>query len=262
MLQGRWLLPADEDGLVVNAYMLKKEPDIHLGDEIVLKLNGRERTWRVVGVCLGGNPSEAYANYAPVARLTGNVGQASAMLVATQQHDSNLAAQVAQALESHFKAVGIHADQVQTMDQERDKDQANFGILIVGLLAMAILFAAVGGLGLMGTMSINVLERTREIGVLRAIGASSGNVAQVFVLESAAIGVLSWLLGCVFAVPLGKLMSDAVGTPLMGVPITFTFSMAGVWLWLVVVVLLSIVASFVPARNASRLTVRQVLAYE
>jgi putative ABC transport system permease protein len=111
-------------------------------------------------------------------------------------------------------------------------------------------------------MSINVLERTREIGVMRAIGASSASVAQVFILESVAIGVISWLLGCVFALPLGKVMSDALGIPLMGVPITFTFSGMGVWLWLVVVILLSILASSVPARNASRLTVREVLAYE
>jgi len=262
MLQGRWLAPEDEDGLVVNAFMLKKEPDIKLGDDIVLKLNGRERTWRVVGVCLGGNPSEAYANYSSVARLTGNVGRASAMLVATQRHDSEFTAQVASALESHFENMGIHASDVKTTAEERRNDEASFSILVVGLLIMAILFAVVGGLGLMGTMSINVLERTREIGVMRAIGASSGSVAQVFILESVAIGVISWLLGCMFAVPLGKLMSDAVGRPLMGVPITFSFSTTGVWLWLVVVVMLSVLASFVPARNASRLTVRQVLAYE
>jgi putative ABC transport system permease protein len=127
---------------------------------------------------------------------------------------------------------------------------------------MAVLFAVVGGLGLMGTMSINVIERTREIGVMRAIGAPTRSVAQVFVVESVAIGMISWLFGTVLAVPLSKIMSDAVGIPLMGTPITFRFSMAGVGLWLVVVVLLSVAASFIPARNAARLTVRQVLAYE
>ena len=114
----------------------------------------------------------------------------------------------------------------------------------------------------MGTMSINVLERRREIGVLRAIGAPNRGVAQVFIVEGIAIGALSWLLGSLLALPLSRLLSDAVGIPLMGAPLTFSFSMAGVWLWFVVVVLLSALASFVPARNASRLTVRQVLAYE
>ena len=48
----------------------------------------------------------------------------------------------------------------------------------------------------------------------------------------------------------------------MGVPLTYSYSMQGLWLWLVIVILLSVVASFIPARPASRLTVREVLAYE
>jgi len=262
IIQGRWLLPTDEDAVVVNAYMLKKETDLKLGDEIVLKMGGRERSWRVVGVSLGGEPSTVYANYAPVARLTGNVGRASTVMVTTQQSDRKFTGQVATAMESHFKNIGLRPDSVETTAEERDQEETSYGILIVGLLVMAILFAVVGGLGLMGTMSINVLERTREIGVMRAIGAPTQSVAQVFIVESVAIGVISWLFGTVLALPLSKIMSDAVGIPLMGTPITFQFSMPGVGLWLVVVVLLSVLASSIPARNASRLTVREVLAYE
>jgi putative ABC transport system permease protein len=262
IVQGRWLLPTDEDAVVVNAYMLKKETDIKLGDEMVLKLDGRERSWHVVGVSLGGQPSTVYANYAPVARLTGNVGRASTVMVTTQQSDRKFTGQVATALESHFKNIGLRPNSVETTAETRDQEETSYGILIVGLLVMAILFAVVGGLGLMGTMSINVLERTREIGVMRAIGAPTRSVVQVFIVESVAIGVISWLFGTLLALPLSKIMSDAVGIPLMGTPITFQFSMPGVGLWLVVVVLLSVLASSIPARNASRLTVREVLAYE
>jgi putative ABC transport system permease protein len=148
------------------------------------------------------------------------------------------------------------------MADERTEVETALGAVIVLLLVMALLLAIVGGLGLMGTMSINVLERTREIGVLRAIGAPNRGVAQVFIREGMAIGVLSWLLGSLLAFPLGKALSDAVGRPIMGVPLTFSYSMAGVWMWLVLVVILSGLASLLPARNASRLTVREVLAYE
>ena len=124
------------------------------------------------------------------------------------------------------------------------------------------MLAIVGGLGLMGTMSINVLERTREIGVLRAIGAPTRGVAWVFIREGIAIGVLSWLLSAVLALPLGKLLASAVGAQVLGIPFSFTYSLPGVWLWLAMVVILSGLASFIPARNAARLTVREVLAYE
>jgi putative ABC transport system permease protein len=66
----------------------------------------------------------------------------------------------------------------------------------------------------------------------------------------------------VLAIPLSKALNDAAGMAMAGAPLTSTYSTAGVWLWLVVVVLLSGLASFIPARNASRLTVREVLAYE
>ena len=127
---------------------------------------------------------------------------------------------------------------------------------------MAVLLAVVGGLGLMGTMSLNVLERTREIGVMRAIGASDGAVRQVFMVEGILIGMLSWLLGAGLALPLSKLLSDAVGLAFTKAPLSYTFSLNGVLLWFVVVVILAALASFLPARSASRLTVREVLAYE
>jgi putative ABC transport system permease protein len=84
----------------------------------------------------------------------------------------------------------------------------------------------------------------------------------VFIVEGILIGVLSWLFGTLIAVPLSGLLSDAVGMSFLQAPLNYTFSLNGVLLWLVVVVILSGLASFLPARNASRLTVREVLAYE
>jgi putative ABC transport system permease protein len=262
IVEGRWLLPEDDNAVVVSTIVIKEEDDIKLGDEIVLKIEGRERPFRVVGVCMGIMIPTAYANYPYIAHITGSVGQASTVLVATERHDRESVDETTMALEAHYESVGLRVDSVLTMAQERSEAEANINIVVSLLFIMAVLLAVVGGLGLMGTMSINVLERTREIGVLRAIGAPNSGVAWVFILESVIIGVLSWSLGSLLGFPLGKLLSDAVGTTMLGSPLTFSFSMSGMWLWLVMVVVLSALASFLPARNASRLTVREVLAYE
>jgi len=127
---------------------------------------------------------------------------------------------------------------------------------------MAVLIALVGGLGLMGTMSINVLERTREIGVMRAVGASDGAVLRVFVVEGLFIGLLSWLAGILLSLPISKLLSDVVGVSFLDEPLIYTFSLRGALLWLGLVLLLAGLASLLPAWNAARLTVREVLAYE
>ena len=76
------------------------------------------------------------------------------------------------------------------------------------------------------------------------------------------IGLLSWLVGAVLALPIGKLLSDAVGVAFLEEPLNYTFSTQGTLLWLAIVVILAALASIMPAWNASRLSVREVLAYE
>jgi putative ABC transport system permease protein len=228
----------------------------------VLKIEGRERPFRVVGVSLGLIAPMTYVNYPYISRTLGNVGATSAAMVGTEHHDYASVMETTTALEAHLEHQGLQVSNVFAMSTEREEGEAFFGAIIFLLLIMALMLAVVGGLGLMGTMSINVLARTREIGVLRAIGAPNKGVARVFIREGIAIGLISWLLGTVLAYPLGKGLSDAVGLAVMGVPLNFSYSLTGVWAWLILVIILSAMASFIPARNASRLTVREVLAYE
>jgi putative ABC transport system permease protein len=97
---------------------------------------------------------------------------------------------------------------------------------------------------------------------MRAIGASDGAVAQVFIVEGLIIGLLSWFLATLVAVPLSWLLTDAVGSAMIQSPLHYKFSWLGVIVWWIVVVALSFLASLLPARSASRVTVREVLAYE
>lgn len=262
IVQGRWLLPEDENAIVVDAILLKDEPDLKLGDEIVLKIEGRERPFRVVGVSLGMLIPFSYVNYPYISRMLGEVGRTDAAIVDTERYDEASMKETTAALKAYLERRGVQVNNIFTMSKERTEAQATFAVIIFLLLVMALMLAIVGGLGLMGTMSINVLERTREIGVLRAIGAPNKGVARVFIREGIAIGLISWLFGAILAYPLGKVLSDAVGFSVVGAPLSFSYSMTGVWVWLVLVVILSALASFIPARNASRLTVREVLAYE
>ncbi len=263
IVSGRWLLPSDENAVVLNAMVLKEEPDLQVGSQMQIKIDGKEHVFQVVGIGMG-MPfiPTLHANYPYIARITGRSGRAETALVRVNTANSQSEHSIATALENQYERVGMQVDSIQTISQEREEAKAFFDIVISLLLVMAGLMAIVGGLGLMGTMSINVLERTREVGVLRAIGASNRCVAQVFVLEGLAIGWMSWLLGALLAYPMSHALSQSVGLLMLGVPMSFSYSTTGVWAWLVTVTLLSTLASFAPARSASRLTVREVLAYE
>jgi putative ABC transport system permease protein len=114
----------------------------------------------------------------------------------------------------------------------------------------------------MGTLSLNTLERTREIGVMRAVGAANGAVRSIVILEGIVIGLASWAIAALISYPFGKLLSDVVGKAFGGVALSYAFSVSGLVMWLAIIMVLSLIASVLPAWNASRLTVREVLAYE
>ena len=263
LVEGRWLRADDENAIVVNSIFIRDEPDVKLGSEIVLKIEGRERRWRIIGVSTGGMPmSMIFANYPYFAQVAHDVGRAQWVFATTEPNDLDTQSRVARALENHFEAIGFKVSATAKIAEEMAEVEAMFEVIVVLLLLMAILLAVIGGLGLMGTMSINVLERTREIGVMRAIGASNRSVRRIFNIEGIIIGVLSWLAGAVLAYPLSKYLTYIVGTQFLGSSLDYTFSITGAIIWLVVVIVLSSFASFLPAWNASRITVREVLAYE
>ena len=263
LIAGRWLLPDDDNALVVNAAVLKEEPDLRLGSDVTLKLDGKEYAWRVVGIVKAVMTGPiVYANYTYFAGLTHNVGRANGVQVVTTKHDTAFQNRTANALKQYLDGVGMKVAGTGTISSTRDSIQSQFGILVVFLAIMAVLLAVVGGLGLMGTMSINVLERSREIGVMRAIGASNGAVLRVFLFEGLVIGGLSWAFGALLSLPVSRALSDVVGNAFMQHPLTYTFSPSGAALWLGVVLTLAAVATYFPAHRASRLTVREVLAYE
>jgi putative ABC transport system permease protein len=263
VIEGRWLRPDDENAIVLNTYVLKEEPDIKVGDEIVLKIEAREMTWQVVGIVKGVmTGSIAYANQPYFARMIRFVGRSGGVQIVGERHDSAFQSELAKKLKEHFDSRGLRVSSTETIASIRENVEYQFNIVVVFLTIMAILIAIVGGLGLMGTMSINVIERTREIGVMRAVGASDGSVLRIFMVEGLFIGVLSWFVGAILALPIGKLLSDAVGIAFTESPLNYTFSIKGTLLWLAVVLILAALASFLPARSASRLTVREVLAYE
>lgn len=263
IVEGRWLLPEDENAIVVNTYLLKDERDIGVGDEITLKLGREETAWRVVGIVGKTDPIPLlYVNLPYYSELMGGIGRAGALIVATEQHDPDSQIQMAKVLEQHFESAGMRVATTQTSASQQAQIASQLNVIVVFLMIMAILLAVVGAIGLMGTMSLNVLERTREVGVMRAIGAGGYDILRIVVVEGVLIGLLSWLFAAALAFPLGKLMSDVVGMSVIRMNLTYTFSVLGAGIWLGAVVVLAALASFWPARNASRVTVREVLAYE
>jgi putative ABC transport system permease protein len=261
--RGRWLLDDDENAVVINTDFLQQEPDVRIGQKLELQMNGRTTDWTVVGIIRGvlSGPT-VYANYPYFTRVARNADRAGSVQVVSTAKTPQAQVQLARLLEEQFERAGLRVSSTQTVGQLRAVTVSQFNVIVVFLLIMSVLIAVVGALGLAGTMSINVLERTREIGVMRAVGATGAAIRGIVIGEGAFIGVLSWIVGLLFALPVSRFLSSAVGLAFLRTPLSYRFSVVGALIWLGAVLLLAAIASLWPARNASRLSVREVLAYE
>ena len=261
---GRWLDPADERGVVINGDFVSEEPDtLRVGDELVLRVQGRDVAFRIVGILEKTRSGpRAYLNYDALGRLTGGVGRAGSVRVVTSRHDAAFQRRIGEALEQRFTALGLGVDDVDLMANVRESTVLQFDILIQILLVMAALLSVVGAMGLTSLMSMNVLERTREIGVLRSLGAGHRDVLGLVLLEGLVVGALSGLLGLLAAVPLGRAFSAAIGVAFLEGPLDHRFSWGGALLWLGASLVVAAAASLWPAWGAMRVSVREALHYE
>jgi putative ABC transport system permease protein len=264
VLEGRWLLSGDENAIVVNEAFWADRPGLKAGDVLRLKIAGKEKDWTVVGIFqyTGVDELIGYVNYDHLARELNQVNRASVYRIVTEEHSLAFQKRVGLLLEERFRALDYRIASVESGAAFAASITDVLRILVVILLAMALLTALVGSIGLTGTMSMNVLERTREIGVLRAIGAHNQIVSKLVIVEGLLIGLISFALGSVLSLPITSLLSNVISLSIFNSPAEFIVTARGFGIWLGLVLLLSTGASLLPARSATQLTIREVLAYE
>jgi putative ABC transport system permease protein len=124
-----------------------------------------------------------------------------------------------------------------------------------------MLVATIGGIGLSGTLSISVMEQTREIGVMRSIGASSRSLIQLFLAEGLIQAMISWFLAIPFALLAAEPLAKQMGQTILEVDLDFSFAWWAVIVWLLTIVIIAGVATIFPARQAAQISVRDSLSY-
>lgn len=262
---GRWLMPGDENAIVIGNHLLQMFPDLKPGDWLAIDIDGKETKWHIVGTySITGNinPPLLYVNYEYLSVLIGQPEIAYSLRIVTEQHDSLTQRRVNDQIQAAFEQRGIQIQSTQLGADFIRSQKSQTDILVYFMLVMAALIAVVGGLGLMGTMSINVLERTREIGVMRAIGASNGDIQAIVLTEGMVIGIVSWAISILLSLPITNVLCFGVGMAILTSPMPVVYGASGIVAWLIFTLILGALASALPARRASRLTVRDTLAYE
>lgn len=263
LYHGRWLEPEDKNAIVINQRLLSAEADIKVGDEIVLRINQKDTEWIVIGISkeLIGLPT-AYVNSDYLSKLIGEEGYARNAVVVTKLHNPDYVSVIAKQFEQKMAANGMNLSSLTKLADYRKSLVDHLIVIATFLIIMSMLVVLVGGLGLATTISINTLERTREIGIMRAMGASTSQVTSIIATEGIVIGLLSWIVSALLSWPLSKIISYNFGIIFFESPLEFAASIPGYLIWLIIALVFAALASFSPSRKASRMSVRDALSYE
>jgi len=270
IVNGRWLSPTDADNRVaVISQDTAEFNNLRVGDTITIDFgNLGKADWEVIGTyqMLTSDPISTDPIYAPadaVVGVTKKANRANQIVVRTVQHDADFTAAMMTALNDRYKTRGVETSAFFSRTKAADAEYAynQFNIINSMLFGLALVMGIVGGIGLMGSLWISVVERTREIGVLRSIGAQSPTIMTMFIMEGVLQGLISWVAAVPLALIVARPMANVLGQAILKIDLDFAFSTLGVGIWLVAIFSIAFLASLIPAHAATRISVRESLAY-
>jgi putative ABC transport system permease protein len=279
LTSGRWLREDDTNAVLLSD-AVAAQTGLHLGSRLLVTSLGGNRslTWTVIGTLKESVDSLGQIGTAvvPVTTLYQFEGTPAATAVdyanklliqakdRTPQGVSQLADQIdaigSNLILSGSVGRGAGLGPAFLVQDEALRHQRNFYILYAVLYAVALLTGAAGILGLASTLAASVVERLREIGLLRAMGASSWRVAQVFWVEGLTLGGIAWCLGALLGPPLASAFVQFFSH--LVIPVDFVVDPLAFLIMLAAMLLIVTLASFVPARQASLLRIADLLRYE
>ncbi|KAB8188059.1 ABC transporter permease [Microbispora catharanthi] len=258
--QGRWLRPADVGTVVLNNLASAQLPGIRIGDRVSLTVDGRPTTWRVAGIVSDfGSQATAYTTDRQYASVTGETGQAGLLRVVTARHDTGARQAVLDRIEAALEGDGVAVERSFRADELRAALDGHVLVLADALIGLGVVMGLVGLLGLAAGLVTAVTERTREFGVLHAIGATSTVVRGIVVAEGGFTAAISLPVAALAALPLTRLLGDFVGANAFRQPLPFRFNAPALLVWSLLALAGAALAATAAARRASRLTVRNAL---
>ena len=267
IVEGRWLKREDERAVVINMDNAA-DNNIAVGQQITLDMGELGDTeWQVVGLFNDpfgggiGTTDPLYANQEAVFRAINKSNRGNRAYVRMNEVNTSYIDSATSQLKALYSSYNMEIDEAETLHSVKESAVNQFNVTISMLLGLAIIMAGVGGIGLMGSLSISVVERTKEIGVMRAIGARTNTMMGMFITEGILQGIFSWILVVPLSILIGRPMANTLGQTMFSANLDYQYNLQGSIIWFFIVLIISAIASFVPARHASSISVRESLSY-
>jgi ABC-type lipoprotein release transport system permease subunit len=260
---GRWFSAAEErarDRVLVIERNLARATGTQVGDRVTLSTGGGAAAFRVVGVA-DNQQEEGTALFVPLATVRALLHEpgATTYWVKTSTPEHALVDRTTTLLEDRLAALGYEIGNQIKYVARRDEIDANKTVT-TSIAVLGFLVIAISMVGLANAMTMSVVERTREIGVLRCIGARARDVRRIFASEGGTLAVAGWLLG----IPVGYTLDRALVwlvKDVTNIDLPVLFPPGNVALALIGTVALALVITLLPIRRAVRFRPGDALRY-
>ncbi|MBI4052935.1 MAG: ABC transporter permease [Candidatus Diapherotrites archaeon] len=263
LLRGRFLSGGDKYGILVHEEFLENAFDGKVGLRQSIEIKGKK--FQLVGILKKSdvafsslsNTNIVWASKDTVKEL---FSEPDPTELAVKVVDKNKINEIAGRIEAKLERKhGEKKFQVLTPDNILEQTNAILGVLQVVVLAIAAISLVVGGIGIMNTMAMAVIDRTSEIGLMKAVGATNTKILSVFLAEAGMIGLFGGLLGTVS----GYLIAFGISAVVSGqFAIPITVDLAFVAQVLGFSLLVGMISGFLPAQRAAKMDPTEALRYE
>ncbi|MBL8899121.1 MAG: FtsX-like permease family protein [Planctomycetes bacterium] len=262
IVSGRFLAREDVDALVLNEALAARCGSPSVGDTLRLQMGPQRKDWSIVGIVR--EPFSPPMGYVPRAffERAGHAGMINTVRLDLVDAEEGASNALLAALEAN-----LAQEQVRVLSRQRTGDarfsfDQHFVMIYDALLAIAGLVLLFGGACLASSLALALRERRRELGILRAIGASPRLLARLVVAEACGLAALAWIFAVLLAWPLSELVCGAFVNALFRTQLAYTAEPLSPVLLLVVSLVIAVGAGALPAWRARRMSVREALAGE
>jgi putative ABC transport system permease protein len=261
VMEGRWLRASDRDAVVLNHGVRARAPGLKLGDEVTLSLEGRPTRWTIAGFVeeIGSMPA-AYVTDRAFADAAGHGDATRLVRLATSATSPEQRTEILRAVEAALLSSNAALEQALPLAEHRTAIGDHLVILVRALVALAAVMAVVGALGLASAMGVSVIERTRELAVMKTIGATPRRILRDLLAEGLFVGAMSWVFACILSLPLTLYLDRLIGGLGFLASLPFVVVPGAALGWLALVGAVAILATALPARRAAGMTIREALA--
>ena len=262
LLEGRWLSEHDTNQIVLGHRLYNDEPSYSVGDTVVIEIGNQTHEFEIIGVIEDFGirsffiSEDVFSRYVPEDRASGSIMLRLDMTEGTRA--------VRNAINAELDAHGVLISQTQTRDNLQATVRVDYDITLQTLALIIFMFIVVSGFGLTATMNAQVPERIKELGIMKAMGASKKQMIRIITSESLFVSSISWGVAVLVGVPAVLFSLRLFGNMIIEAPLQFSFALLLVIysIWLLFTLSIGYLASRSCAKRVAKMSVKESLLFE